>query len=153
LIGSQTGIMNFPDENRFASTRQILKCLFGVLFVLAGANHFIHTGFYVNIMPSYLPWHTTLVYVSGAAEMVLGILLLFRRTERLAAWGMIALIIAVTPANIQMAVHPELYPDYSHAALLARLPLQGVLIIWAFWFTRPRPDQPGNVSHHTMMKD
>jgi uncharacterized membrane protein len=133
--------MDFPNKNRFASTRQFLKCLFGVLFVLAGANHFIHTGFYLGIMPPYLPWHTALVFVSGAAEITLGSLLFFRRTERLAAWGLIALIIAVTPANIHMALHPDLFPDYSHAALLARLPLQCVLIIWAFWFTRPRPDQ------------
>lgn len=118
-------------------TREILKWLFGVLFVLAGANHFIHTGFYVSIMPPYLPWHTGLVYASGAAEITLGLALLFRRAERLAAWGMIALMMAVTPVHIQMAIHPELYPQYSQAALRVRLLLQGVLIAWAFWFTRP----------------
>ena len=79
-----------------------------------------------------------LVYVSGALEMLLGVLLFFRPAERFAAWGMVALIIAVTPANVQMALHPELYSQFSHAALLIRLPLQGVLIAWAFWFTRPR---------------
>ena len=119
-------------------TREILKWLFGVLFALAGANHFVHTEFYVSIMPPYLPWHTALVYVSGAAEITLGVMLFFRRVERLAAWGMIALILAVTPANVQMALHPELYPGYSPSALWVRLPLQGVLIAWAFWFTRPR---------------
>ncbi len=123
-------------------TRDILKWLLGVLFVLAGANHFIHTQFYVSIMPAYMPWHLVLVYVSGAAEMLLGVMLLFRRSERLAAWGMIALIVAVTPANIQMAIHPELYFDYSQAVLWARLPLQVFLIAWAFWFTRPRRDGP-----------
>ncbi len=123
-------------------TRDILKWLLGVLFVLAGANHFIHTQFYVSIMPAYMPWHLVLVYVSGAAEMLLGVMLLFRRSERLAAWGMIALIVAVTPANIQMAIHPELYSDYSQAVLWARLPLQVFLIAWAFWFTRPRRDGP-----------
>lgn len=121
-----------------SQTREILKWLFGVLFVLAGANHFIHTSFYVSIMPRYLPWHTALVYASGVAEIVLGVMLLFRRSERLAAWGMVALIIAVTPANIQMAIHTELYPDYSQLALWARLPLQLVLIAWALWFTRAR---------------
>ncbi len=113
--------------------------MFGVLFALAGANHFINTGFYVGIMPPYLPWHTALVYASGAAEIILGLALLFRRVERLAAWGMIVLMIAVTPVHIQMAIHPELYPDYSQAALWDRLLLQGVLIGLAFWFTRPRP--------------
>ena len=119
-------------------TREILKWLFGVLFMLAGANHFVHTDFYVSIMPGYLPWHTALVYISGAFEAGLGLLLLFRQTERVAAWGMIVLIIAVTPANVQMAIHPELYPDYNLAVLWARLPLQGVLIAWAYWFTRRR---------------
>jgi len=119
-------------------TREILKWLFGILFALAGANHFVHPDFYVTIMPAYLPGHTALVYVSGVFEVAFGLLLLFRRFERVAAWCMIALIIAVTPANVQMAIHPELYPDYTPAVLWARLPLQGVLIAWAFWFTRPR---------------
>ena len=112
--------------------REILKCIYGALFALAGANHFIHTDFYVSIMPAYLPWPTALVYVSGALEVLLGVLLLFRRTARLAAWGMIALIVAVTPANVQMAIHPELYPDFSAATLWLRLALQPVLIAWAY---------------------
>ena len=121
--------------------KEILKWLFGTLFALAGANHFVHTEFYVSIMPPYLPWHTALVYASGVVEVALGVMLLFRRVERLAAWGMIALIVAVTPANMQMALHPEHYPGYSPAALWVRLALQGVLIAWAFWYTRPRGHQ------------
>ena len=122
-------------------TREIVKGLFGVLFALAGANHFIHTEFYVSIMPPYLPWHTALVYISGAAEIMLGLALLFRRVERPAAWSMIALMIAVMPVHIQMAIHPELYPDYSQAALWARLLAQGMLIGLVFWFTRPRHNE------------
>ena len=121
-----------------ARTKEILKWVFGVLFALAGANHFVHTDFYLGIMPPYLPWHTALVYASGAAEILLGVMLLFRRVERLAAWGMIALIVAVTPANLHMAVHAELYPRYSPAALWVRLALQIILIAWAYWYTRPR---------------
>jgi len=121
--------------------RRILKWLFGLLFALAGANHFINPGFYVGIMPPYLPWHTALVYISGAAEIMLGVALLFRRFERLAAWGMIALMIAVTPVHIQMALHPELYPDFTQAALWGRLLLQGVLIGLVFWFTRASPGE------------
>ncbi len=119
-------------------TRDYLKWLLGLLFVLAGINHFVHFAFYVSIMPPYLPYHTALVYVSGAIEVVMGVMLCIRRTERVAAWGLIALIVAVTPANLHMAIHAELYPQYSMAMLWARLPLQGVLIAWAFWFTRPR---------------
>jgi uncharacterized membrane protein len=120
-----------------ARTKELLRWVYGILFALAGANHFVHTDFYVSIMPPYLPWHTALVYVSGVFEMVLGAMLLSRRTGRIAAWGMIALIVAVTPANVHMALHTELYPDFSASALWARLPLQGVLIAWAFWYTRP----------------
>ncbi len=123
--------------------RKILKWLFGMLFALAGANHFFNTEFYVAIMPPYLPWHAALVYASGAAEIILGVALLFRRVERLAAWGMIALMVAVTPVHIQMAIHPELYPDYTPAALWGRLLLQGVLIGLAFWFTRVPSNETG----------
>lgn len=118
--------------------REILKWVLGISFSLAGANHFAHTEFYVGIMPPYLPWHTALVYISGVCEMALGSMLLFRRWERLAAWGMVVLIVAVTPANVQMAIHPEQYPGYSPTALWVRLALQVVLIAWAFCYTRPR---------------
>ena len=124
-----------------ARVKEVLRWIYGVLFTLAGANHFLHTDFYLKIMPPYLPWHLVLVYVSGVAEMALGIALLFRRTQRLAAWGMIALIVAVTPANLHMAVHSELYPEYSPLALWLRMPLQIVLIAWAYWYARPQDTQ------------
>lgn len=114
-----------------------LKWLYGVLFALAGVNHFVSTQFYVGIMPPYLPWHVELVYISGVCEIVLGLALLVRRYERLAAWGMIALIIAVTPANLHMALHPELFPQFSVTGLWVRMALQLVLIAWAYWYTRP----------------
>jgi len=97
----------------------------------------MHTDFYLSIMPPYLPSHLALVYASGVCEVALGIALLFRSTQRFAAWGMIALIVAVTPANLHMAVHAELYPRFSPAALWIRLLLQLVLIAWAYWYTRP----------------
>ena len=69
--------------------------------------------------------------------MVLGALLLVRRLTVFAAWGLIALLIAVFPANIHMALNAEQYPTFSPIVLWLRLPLQGVLIAWAYWFTRP----------------
>lgn len=119
----------------------ILKWVLGAFFVIAGANHFIRPDFYAGIVPPYLPWPVAIVYVSGICEVMLGIMLFIRRTQIIAAWGMIALMLAVFPANIHMAVHPELYSQFSPMALWARLPLQGVLIAWAFWFTRPRRTQ------------
>ena len=115
----------------------ILKYLLCVFFVAAGLNHFISPAFYQKIMPPYLPWHLFLAYLSGFFEVALGVLLLAPAFSRAAAWGLIALPIAVFPANIQMAINPELYPDISPLALWLRLPLQAVLIAWAFWYTRP----------------
>jgi len=120
-----------------AQAKELLRWVYGALFALAGANHFMHTDFYLSIMPPYLPSHLALVYASGVCEIALGIALLFRSTQRIAAWGMIALIVAVTPANLHMAVHAELYPRFSPAALWIRLLLQVVLIAWAYWYTRP----------------
>jgi uncharacterized membrane protein len=119
-----------------------LRWLFGILFILAGLNHFRSPDFYVNIMPPYLPWHRELVAISGVAEVALGTLLLFRRWTVLAGWGLIALLVAVFPANLHMAMHPELYPSIAPAALWIRLPVQGLLIAWASVYTRqPRSIQ------------
>ncbi len=90
-------------------------------------------------MPAYLPWHLPLVYLSGGAEMVLGALLFVPAVERLAAWGTFALMIAVFPANLQMALHTELYPQFSVLALWLRVPFQLVLLAWAYWLTRADP--------------
>jgi uncharacterized membrane protein len=113
-----------------------LKYLLAIFFVLAGLNHFINPDFYVKIMPPYLPWHPALVYLSGIFEIALGALLLKRESSRLAAWGLIALLLAVFPANIHMAIHSELYTNYHPLALWLRLPLQFVFMAWAFWYTR-----------------
>lgn len=112
------------------------RYLLGLLFLVAGLNHFLHTDFYTSIMPPYLPWPLALVYISGVAEMSLGALLFTRRWMTWAAWGLIALSIAVFPANIHMATHPELYPMFSALGLWLRLPLQGLLIVWLYWYTR-----------------
>lgn len=112
-----------------------LKYLCALFFVLAGLNHFLNPIFYLKIMPPYLPWHLPLVYLSGVVEIALGCLLLLPQFTRLAAWGLIALLLAVFPANIHMALHHELYPEYSSPALWLRLPLQFVLLAWAYWYT------------------
>ena len=122
---------------KISRAKPVMRYLFSVFFVFAGAAHFVRPGIYVSIMPPYLPWHLELVYISGLFEIVLGAMLCMRRTRVLAAWGLVALIVAVFPANIHMAVHPDLYPQFSPAVLWARLPLQGVLIAWAYWLTRP----------------
>lgn len=113
----------------------ILKFLLALFFVLAGCNHFLSTAFYLHIMPPYLPWHLLLVYLSGLVEIILGIALLIPKYTQMAAWGLIVLLLAVLPANIHMALNHDLYPEYSVAALWVRLPLQIVLMSWAYWYT------------------
>ena len=98
--------------------------------------HFLNPGFFVKIVPSYLPFHSELVAVSGAIEILLGVLLVFSVCSRLAAWGVVALLIAVFPANIYVFQHQEIVPASSLVHLI-RLLLQGVLILWAYWHTRP----------------
>jgi uncharacterized membrane protein len=122
------------------TVKTALKYLMAILYILAGINHFVKTGFYLSIMPAYLPWHLALVYISGVIEFVLGAMLLLPKFSRLAAWGVIALLIAVFPANINMAVNPQLFPDIKLLFLYLRLPLQGVLIVWAYWYTKPVED-------------
>jgi uncharacterized membrane protein len=85
----------------------IFRVLFAAFFVVAGVTHFTNRDFFTSIVPPYLPWPEMLVYVSGVAEMVLGVMLLVTATMRLAAWGLIALLIAVFPANIHMAMNDE----------------------------------------------
>ncbi len=117
--------------------KTILLVLFGLFFIVAGITHFTNQAFFTSIVPPYLPWPVALVVISGIAEIGLGVLLLVRRTSRLAAWGLIALLVAVFPANLHMAMNPQLYPATSPTALLIRLPLQGVMLAIAYWFTRP----------------
>jgi uncharacterized membrane protein len=113
-----------------------MRYLFAVSCMGAGVNHFLAQEFYTRMMPPYLPWHLFLVYLSGLAEITLGGLLLVPRVKHLAAWGLIALLIAVFPANIHMAVHPDLFPEIGAAMLWARLPVQAFLIAWAYAYTR-----------------
>ncbi len=111
------------------------KVTFATLFVAAGVGHFVFTDFYLKIMPPYLPLHLLIVLVSGVIEIILGILLLVPSYSRLAAWGIVALLIAVFPANIHVYQHQEMFP-LPWIVHLLRLPLQGVLILWAFAYTR-----------------
>lgn len=108
-----------------------------LLYVAAGINHFVNTKMYVNIMPSYIPWHLQLVYISGICEILFGLLLIPFATRRVAAWLIIALLIAVFPANIQMAVASWNDNQLQHWATIFRLPLQFVLMWWAYIFTKP----------------
>ena len=106
-------------------------------FIFAGVNHFLNPDFFVAIMPPYLPLHLELVLLSGVFEILGGVAVLVPGVRSLAGWGLILLLLAVFPANLHMALNPELFPDVSSSALYLRLPLQIVFIAWAYWATRP----------------
>ena len=107
-------------------------------YVAAGTNHFWHTAMYVSIMPPYLPMHTLLVQISGAIEILLGLLLIPHATRRLAAIGIVFLLIAVFPANVQMTIdYAREHNPYLWLTIL-RLPLQFVLIWIADRYWRRR---------------
>jgi uncharacterized membrane protein len=111
------------------------RILLAILFIVAGALHFLITPVYVNIMPSFLPAPTLLVQISGVAEILGGIGLLVPAAQSAAAWGIILLLIAVLPANLNMALHASHWPGIPPWLLWARLPLQIPLIYWAFFYT------------------
>jgi uncharacterized membrane protein len=119
--------------------KNILRILFGLIMIGAGINHFVMPDFYIRIIPQFLPFKDLLVAISGIAEIVLGALLMLPRTSRIAAWGLIALLIAVYPANIYMAVEADQFRDIapSNWFHIIRLPLQFVMIALCLWFARP----------------
>ena len=119
-----------------SNIKSIFKWLLAIAFVLAGANHFINPAFYLKIMPPVLPAPLFLIYLSGFFEIALGVLLLIPKFTRSAACGIIALLIAVYPANIYMALNANLFPEFNQALVYLRLPLQFVMIAWAFWHTK-----------------
>jgi len=120
--------------------RATFRLMLASLMVGAGVMHFLNPGFFVKIVPPYLPFPKELVAVSGAIEILLGLLLIIPNMSRLAAWGVVALLIAVFPANIYVFQHQEIVPASSLAHLIQLL-LQGVLILWAYWHTRPAEKQ------------
>lgn len=117
------------------------RIVMGVLYIAAGAGHFLVTRAYLRIMPDYLPAHRELVLLSGAAEIAGGLGLFFPPTRRAASWGIILLLIAVFPANLWMAHHPDRFPTVPLWILWLRLPLQLPLLWWAWQYAKPEPPQ------------
>jgi uncharacterized membrane protein len=113
----------------------IFVYIMGLLYIIAGIFHFIKPQGYLRIVPPWLPAHLQLVYISGVCEIILGLLLFPVSTRSFAAWGIIALLIAVFPANIQMTITYFHYNNPMKWLTVARLPLQAVLIWWAWMYT------------------
>ena len=106
--------------------------LLGVTFVAFGTLHLLRPGAYEKIMPDYMPAQRELVLVSGAAEIIGGGAVLFERTRTAAGWWLIATLVAVFPANVNMAIHADRFRSSPEPLLWLRLPLQALLILWAW---------------------
>jgi uncharacterized membrane protein len=116
-----------------------LKWALAIIMTVQGINHFLAASTFDAMVPRELPAPHLLVQISGLAEIAGGLGLLWEKTRRLAAWGLIALFVAVFPANLNMAVNhlPLGTHEVPTWALWARLPLQLVFIAWAYLFTKP----------------
>jgi uncharacterized membrane protein len=108
-------------------------------FALAGAAHFARPAVYERIVPDWLPAHRALVLVSGIAELAGGLGLAHPRTRPVAGVLLTATLVAVFPANVHMALHPDRYPvPGGRATLVARLPLQVAFLAWVRAAARDR---------------
>jgi uncharacterized membrane protein len=115
--------------------RPVVRTFFGLFFSIVGVSHFTDPAPYLSIMPPYVPWHLGLVYISGFFEIAGGIGLLVPYTRRRAAWGLVALLVAIFPANIHMLMN-EVYLEGMPQEiwlLWARLPVQLVFAAGVLW--------------------
>jgi uncharacterized membrane protein len=125
-------------------TRTLFRWLLAAFFIAAGINHFRMPAVYISMIPPWLPWPAALNAVSGVAEVLGGIGVLLPGLRCAAGWGLIALLVAVFPANLHGALMGHM-PGFSYSAqtLWLRLPFQGVLIAWVAWVAicegRPAP--------------
>ncbi|MDC3152761.1 DoxX family protein [SAR86 cluster bacterium] len=126
-------IFNFPD----GILRKIVLFGLAIFFIFFGIDHFINPGFYLSIMPPAFPLHKEAVYISGFFEILGGLGVLISRFRKIAGWGLIALLVAVYPANIYMALTPEAFPNISIGLLYFRLALQFLFFYWAYAVTLP----------------
>lgn len=127
--------------------KEILRVVLAIAIIVVGITHFTQAEQYARIVPPPLP-PFAMVYISGVFEILGGIGLVIPYVSVAAAWGLIALFIAVFPANIYQAMNSIPIDGIPHHPLLywVRLPFQAVLIAWAWWYTRQPDDQPGAAS-------
>jgi uncharacterized membrane protein len=117
--------------------KTFFRWLLAAFMTFTGTMHFVRAQPFVDIVPSFLPYPLALVYISGFFEVLFGIGLLIPRFSRYAAWGLIALYVAVFPANVNMAVNQMPFMGTVHpVGNWVRLPFQLVLILWAYWLTK-----------------
>lgn len=120
--------------------RTAFRWVLAVFFAAAGLNHFRAPELYAGMMPPWLPWPDAMNLISGAAEVAGAIGILLPATRRLAGWGLIALLVAIFPANLHVALQGRMPPfDISPVMLWLRLPFQAVLIAVVWWVALAAP--------------
>lgn len=138
------GTMKLVNQTQH-QRKEILRVVLAIAIIIVGITHFLKPQEYIKIVPPQLPAPAALVYISGVFEILGGIGLLIPYISVAAAWGLIALFIAVFPANINQALNAIPIEGIPHHPLLYwfRLPFQAVLIAWAWWYTQQPNEQPG----------
>jgi uncharacterized membrane protein len=121
--------------------RRRLRVVLVVFMVAIGIGHFVRPGPFASIVPAFLPVPLVLVLVSGFFEVLGGVGLLVPRARRAASYGLVLLYVSVFPANINMALHPELGQGIPSWALWGRLPFQVLFIAWVLWVGRTGPSE------------
>jgi len=120
------------------AVKSVLRVVLALFMASAGIMHVLAPRRFIRIVPRCLSAPGALVLISGVFEILGGLGLLVSLTQRWAAWGLVALYVAVFPANVNMAVNRIGFGRQPGSAWLrwARLPFQALLIAWAYWFTR-----------------
>ena len=132
VLSNISSLMKLPN----GWWKKIVLIGLSAFFINVGIDHFINPDFYISIMPPAFPLHAEAVYISGFFEIIGGVGVLVHRFRKIAGWGLFALLIAVYPANIYMAITPNAFPDIPIYMLYFRLGLQFVFFYWAYTVTR-----------------
>lgn len=134
--------------------KEIFRAILSVSIIVVGITHFVKPLEYASIVPPQFGDRLAMVYISGFFEILGGIGLVIPFVSVAAAWGLIALFIAVFPANIYQAIHSIPIEGIPHHPLFYwfRLPFQAVFIAWAWWYTRKSEEQPGVSSVESLVE-
>jgi uncharacterized membrane protein len=126
--------MGYTRAQQWQMTRTLFRWLLAAFFIAAGINHFRRPALYFAMIPPWLPWPALLNAISGACEVLGGIGVLLPFLRRAAGWGLIALLVAVFPANLHVALMGHMPGfSFSRETLWLRLPFQAVFIAWIAW--------------------
>ena len=132
LLVATLFMSNLEQHTAARGMRTALAFVF-VWFFVGGIAHFLFVEAQMRIVPPYIPWPRAVVLVSGALEIAGALALLWLPTRKLAAWALVALTLAVTPANIFMLKEAALFPTIPYWMLVLRLPLQVGLLLLLVW--------------------